>query len=398
MKAASRLVAALAGAIGLLAGCGGGEAPAAARVRVDTLPGGRIVVHNPDPSAPEAGVERWTLLERLRIGSLDGDGPDVFGQIVDLALGADGSVMVLDAQAEEVRVFGPEGTFLRALGGSGEGPGELSRPAGMALDAEGRLWVLNWRNARYTVYDPTTGEVVLEGRRPASFVSFPWPGGVDTGAHIVDVGLDADGDVALLRVDSTFAPVDTLPLPPESDEYRIAFTRDGRMMMSMNDPFAPRQMWAPHPREGIVVGDGARYEIHRVGFSGDTILTMAVGRAPTPVRPAERDSALAAFNAMLPALDGAPSRDPRVPDHKPAHGRLLVDDEERTWVQVTVRGGGSAWDVLGPDGRLQATVDLPPGLVQGPSDVRSGRVVVGLLTGGYPSLVVYDVVPGGDGG
>lgn len=52
------------------------------------------------------------------------------------------------------------------------------------------------------------------------------------------------------------------------------------MMMSMNDPFAPRQMWAPHPREGIVVGGAVRYQIHRVGCSGDTILAMVYELVP----------------------------------------------------------------------------------------------------------------------
>lgn len=398
MRSGLRSVLVVAGGLGLLAGCGGGDAPDGSTVTVDTVPGGRVVVRNPDPTAPDAGVERWTLRERVRIGSLDGDGPDVFGQIGGVALGADGSIFVLDGQAEEVRVFGPDGAFLRAMGGPGEGPGELSRPAGMALDAAGHLWVLNWSNARYTAYDPATGEVVTEGRRPASFVSFPWPGGVDREGRIVDVGLADDGEVALLRVDSSFTARDTLRLPPPSDEYRITFSQDERMMMSMADPFAPRQSWAPHTLGGIVVGDGADYAVHRLDFTGDTTLTMVVERAPVPVSAAEADSALAAFEEMLGAMEGIrPSRDPRVPPNKPAHGPLHVDDEGRTWVQVTTEGG-AAWDVLGPDGRLVATVALPPGLVQGPSDVRGGRAAVGLRTGGFPTVVVYDVVPEGAGG
>lgn len=398
MRTPLRRIAASVGVAGLLAGCGGGEAPGGAAVTIDTLPGGRVVVHNPDPAAPDAGVERWTLRERVRIGSLDGEGADVFGQVVAVELGADSSIYVLDGQVEEVRIFGPDGAFLRTLGRSGEGPGELSRPAGMALDMRGRLWVLNWSNARYTAYDPSTGEVVKEGRRPASFVEFPWPGGVDREGRIVDVGLADDGDVALLQVDSAFIARDTLRLPPESDEYRITMSQDERMMMSMSDPFAPRQAWAPHAFGGIVVGNGGDYAIHRVGFTGDTTLTMVVDRRAVAVPSTEADSALAAFEELLGAMEGIrPSRDPRVPPNKPAHGALHVDDDGRTWVQVTT-DGGAAWDVLGPDGLLIATVDLPPGLTQGPSAVRGGRAAVGLRTGGFPTVVLYDIVPGGDGG
>ena len=97
---------------------------------IDTLGSGRVVVRNLDQPLWSDG-EGWVLRERFRLGSLDGDGPDVFGAIRDVELGADGELYVLDGQAEEVRVFLSDGTYLHTLGRSGEGPGELNRPAGM---------------------------------------------------------------------------------------------------------------------------------------------------------------------------------------------------------------------------------------------------------------------------
>lgn len=393
-----RRIAVSVGVAGLLGACGGGEAPSGSTVTIDTLPGGRVVVHNPDPAAPGAGVERWSLRERLRIGSLDGDGPDVFGQIGALELGADGSIVVLDGQAEEVRVFGPDGTHLRTLGGSGEGPGELSNPAGMDLSDDGVVWVMNWRNARYTAYDVTTGEVVAEPRRPVAFAMFPWPGGVDRNGRLIDVGLDSEGEVAVLRLDSTFTPADTLRLPPESDEYRITFSRGGQMIMSTLDPFAPSQAWAAHPDGGVVLGNGEDYRIHRVGFDGDTLVSADVARNRIPVTAAEGDSALAAFRERMEAAAQAPaSRDPRVPENKPAHGPLHVDAQGRTWVVVTTPDG-YAWDVIDAGGRLVATLERPLGTSYLAPAVRDGRLALVMTEGGVPTVVVYDLVPGGDGG
>lgn len=33
----------------------------------------------------------------------------------------------------------------------------MKNPAGMALDATGILWVMDWANARYDAFDPATG-------------------------------------------------------------------------------------------------------------------------------------------------------------------------------------------------------------------------------------------------
>ena len=69
-----------------LAGCRS-RAPAGATATVDTLPSGIIHVTNPRPAA---GAPDFELVEDLRIGRLDGDGPDVFGEIRDRAVDTDG--------------------------------------------------------------------------------------------------------------------------------------------------------------------------------------------------------------------------------------------------------------------------------------------------------------------
>ncbi|MDE2877046.1 MAG: hypothetical protein OXQ93_16510, partial [Gemmatimonadota bacterium] len=114
----------LAIAVGTLlvttAGAADAQERGGARVRVDTLEGGRIVVSNPDFAqvGPE-GVP--TLVEVLRIGSLD-DTCDAFGRIMSLAVDGDGRIYVDDSQANEIRVFSPEGECVRTFGRSGEGP------------------------------------------------------------------------------------------------------------------------------------------------------------------------------------------------------------------------------------------------------------------------------------
>src|SRR5687767_1702897 len=76
---------------------------------------------------PPAGIEpTWTIEPELRIGALEGDGPDNFGSIKGIAVDDQDRIAVLDAQAQEIRIFGADGKHLRTFGGKGAGPGELA--------------------------------------------------------------------------------------------------------------------------------------------------------------------------------------------------------------------------------------------------------------------------------
>src|SRR5699024_5520194 len=90
-----------------VAACGAADAPDRALTTTrEILPSGATLVrHVPADNVPVT----WRLEEELRIGALDGDGPDQFGRVGGLAVGENGEIVVLDAQAQELRVFSAEG-------------------------------------------------------------------------------------------------------------------------------------------------------------------------------------------------------------------------------------------------------------------------------------------------
>lgn len=361
---------------------------------VDTLESGRVVIRNHDVPLWNED-EGWKLRERFRIGTMDGDGPDVFGSLADIELGAEGELYVLDSQASEIRVFGPDGEHLRTFGRAGQGPGELARPGGMAFDPAGTLWVMNWGNARFTGFDPRTGDLVDEARRLATFAALPWPGRFDDSSRLLDVGLDSDGEPVILGLGADFVPQDTLALPQPDERHRILFRRGELPVMAAMVPFAPQPSWAAHPGGGIVVGEGEAYRLHRVSFAGDTLATIEVQRQPDPVSREERDSALAVFGETAEQAAGGatPEREPRVPSTKPAHGALFVDDEGRTWVRRTpVLGAEPSWDVIDTDGRLLGQVVIPISPTYVSPSLRGDRLAVAVSVDGVPGVIVFDLV------
>ena len=58
-----------------------------------------------------------------------------FRRVSDLAADADGAVYIVDQMADRVVVFDSDGNYVRTLGQSGRGLGELSRP--MRIDIRG---------------------------------------------------------------------------------------------------------------------------------------------------------------------------------------------------------------------------------------------------------------------
>lgn len=389
-----RMFVLLVAGSGALYGCGEAPVPRAGDEwggTVETLESGRVLIRNPDVSSWGAEGE-WQLRERFRLGTFEGEGPDLFGQIRDIELGPDGELYVLDSQADEVRVFGPDGAHLRTFGRSGQGPGELNRPAGFTLDPDGILWIMNWGNARYSGFHASTGELAREKRRIASFTMMPWPGRFDPSGRLLDISLGSAGEPVILLLDTAFVPQDTLRMPEPDEQHQVLFRRGDVPVMSAMVPFAPQPSWAPHSGGGIVVGEGDAYRLHRVDFHGDTTMTIEVLRTPVPVTRAERDSALAAFGEIGRRAGGAaPDRQPRVPSNKPAHGALFVDDRGRTWVrQSSGSGSGAVWDVLAEDGRLLGGVSIPASPAFTSPSLRGDRLAVAISVEGIPTVVVYD--------
>lgn len=92
----------------------------------------------PDDPLRGAGGEREAMGSTdpaMVIGRLEGPPEaEVFGRIQDVTRDARGRLLVLDAQARDLRVFDTSGAWIQTVGGPGPGPGELLHPRAVAAD------------------------------------------------------------------------------------------------------------------------------------------------------------------------------------------------------------------------------------------------------------------------
>lgn len=107
-----------------------------------------------------------TRIDRL------GQGIGEFELPVDLAIDPDpglGSIYVVDAEADQVRVYAPSGTLLRTIGSPGSGPGELDFPVAVHVSAAGEVYVGDQSNDRVQVFQRDGTFLRCFGSRSTTF-------------------------------------------------------------------------------------------------------------------------------------------------------------------------------------------------------------------------------------
>lgn len=86
-------------------------------------------------------VLRREVRELFVVGAADGRGGDVFGSVGDVGFDGAENLYVLDRLNTRVVVFDSTGRFVRTLGRRGGGPGEFGAPQQMAVTADGEVIV-----------------------------------------------------------------------------------------------------------------------------------------------------------------------------------------------------------------------------------------------------------------
>lgn len=346
-----------------LAACGDDTGSRAGTVTRDTLPNGTVLVRNAETGAWDS-ASAWTFAEEVRIGAVEGTGPDVFGAVHDLDVDAYGRAWVLDRQEKRVEVFDARGRHVRTVGRGGAGPGELEEPTGAAFDPAWRLWVEDPRNARYTVFD-STGAPATTYRRDSMMYGWSWLGGITRGGRVFAVDLKrldtGETERVLIERDSTGAVVDTFALPV-FEEHAYLLQSNGRTRMAAGVPFSPSLGWTVADDGTMWFGSTGEYRLIQRTLEGDTVRIVEKDWHPIPVRPAERDSALARDFYEQMRAQGADVDPARVPAHKPAWSSVTLDDRGYLWVfPLLETPTRRAVDVFDPEGVYLGRVALPDG-------------------------------------
>jgi sugar lactone lactonase YvrE len=324
---------------------------------VDTLPSGRVVVASPATGLWDS-TSAWRVEEQVRIGTVEGTGPDLFRYIAGIQVDDQGRIWVLDRAAKQLRVFDPDGSHLWTLGREGAGPEEFADPIGLALSGDGQIWVADPGNARYAVFDTSGTYVGAHTRRIPGYV-VPWQGAFDAENRLLEVAnarIGAEIRRAVLRFNRDLQPVDTFVMPEFSSPVFELRDNEGLPVMSMDVPFTATLVWALDPERGFWSAINSDYIVHQQTFSGDTARSLSRVYQPVQVTSAERAEAIR--RAEWITSRGGSIDLSKIPQSKPAFSRIDVAPDGHLWVSVTRPAGVQvAFDVFDPDGRYLGQVE-----------------------------------------
>ncbi len=124
--------------------------------------GVRHVVNPADGIEPPRTIQ---LKEFWRIGGESDDEAEFFGLVKDMAVDHAGNVYVLDYQLSQLKVYSPDGEFLRTIGREGDGPGEFRRSVAVCVSPTGLVGVVTPFPSRIVQFTPL-GE-------PAATIAIP---------------------------------------------------------------------------------------------------------------------------------------------------------------------------------------------------------------------------------
>ena len=342
-----------------------------------------------------------TLVPEVAIGELDGPDEYLFGRIGSFAVDDDRRVFVLDRQAQHVRAFDSNGTYLKTLGGRGEGPGELSVATSVALLPDGRVLVHEAAAMRIQVYGPGPRDTDQWEYTPAAVLVPPKPLEVDRRGRtfVVALELRPSGQfVESVIVINPDGDQRDMLLPPGSDfEPPSLELQLGNTSMLVPVPMTPQHHWALHPNGHFLTGISSDYRVDLGLDQG--VLRIERAFAPVAISDAERNYHREDMErGMRASQSGWRWNGPPVPRTRPAFRSLATGRDGRIWVTLPTEAypvENERYDVFEPDGTYLGAVVPPEGFAGTPRPVFDGDHVWALTRDevGVERVVRYRINP-----
>jgi 6-bladed beta-propeller len=319
-------------------------------------------------------ADRWSVdtIPSLVIGKANTDAPYLFSGIVGTIRLSDGTIVVADRQTMELRFFSQDGTFLRAAGRRGEGPGEFARLIGLRRCGVDRIYAEDLaRNTHVLDIFTPTGMFVRQ--------MTPSAGPAHSVAHIECA---PDGDLVIVDFGFSETPKQSTRYVESDSVWLFDSTATPRQPFG-ELPYLDRVFLLgasgaggtgtthPYGRVTSFAMDSAR--IYIAGFYGRDVHVLdrdgklvAIWRGPTEPL-AATDRAAADYRAA--ALHGRDSSlrarfdlaGITMPDTIPVYATLLVDDAGNVWAQRFAPPWEEKrdWSVFARDGALLGTLQMP---------------------------------------
>ena len=324
------------------------------------------------------------------VGAYMGEDWESFGLLADVAFDGAGNAHILDMGAHRIVVVAPDGSFVRMVGGSGEGPGEFRTPSSLHVYRDGGyvvggvsaidIFAPGGEHLRRMPVNPLTGFPFLNSKAlpDGSFVS-----------TVLRFDLERSRR-GLAQLDPPGRPLDVFPIEhgkpellytawelPEEDAGKRNAARsssDGTSRLSAGRAFEPGLHFEVISDGRVAVVDSIGYRVTLIARDGRVVGAVERPIVPLAVTEEMKDAQRERYRAREVPSNVGIFRVERESVDKltfaqevPVIANIAVDWEDRIWVERTGEDGTGPGptDIVTPEGGYIGT--LPADGVRIPS-------------------------------
>jgi hypothetical protein len=318
-------------------------------------------IHN--PKTPRYGTFAFDLIEDLTIGS-ENDDAYFFPYSAGIAVDGEGRICVVDFSNKRVQVFDKQGLYVRTLGAVGQGPGEYRFPSSVMVEAVGNI-VIN-DSARFLIYYSPEGLFQKRITLKTS-LSIPMlgPGGTIMGTAPLSARAEGGPKNKLIQLGPDGEVLRTLAEYPACGVVQNLVIRHW---------YTCRLSACLRSADSLWYGFDQDYAVHVVDQEGRALFAFTKAESPVPISAEERTltkrEGIFTWESIGP---GDPEKtDLGMPSHRPFWSSFISDDQGRLYVirfkPITEKDvKTSEVDVFSKDGKYLYRMTWPfvPQVVKG---------------------------------
>ena len=333
-------------------------------------------VHN--ASVPLHPNTTLSIEEELSIGGEDDEGDIILYETGNVIVDDAEDIYIVDRQDFKIKVFTPEGDFIRSIGRQGEGPGEFQFIGYVTFVPDGRLLVMDFRARRTSLFDKTGP--FISGHPWTK--SFSQPVLATDSSYFVQVRIVGEGSDPLSERRLVIDEIDFEGNEIRSfGEYQMPELRvltQGNIMFGMSVPHSPHSLFAGDMTNQYLyhcLND--KYLIDVIDSQGNIFRKIERPYDPLPYTGQDKEEFLARYRErgdenQIKLVEGMD-----FPSVKNVMVRMMTDDQGNLWVQThEIREEGdteaTAYDVFTRDG----TYDMRVWLEVRPEVIKKGKMYV----------------------
>lgn len=257
----------------------------------------------------------------------------------DIALDDEGRLYVLDIQDASIKVFDPQGAYVRTIGRRGQGPGEIGAAFSILVPWRARTLIVNDAGGRRLSFFSLDG--VFEKNLPLrGLTESP---AVDSRFDIFLKTTDIrNGRESLNKMNADLTAVLARIFDEPVDES--------------HNPFKPRARWVLDAQDRLILGRARAYEFEI--YDSDGRLSRKIRREYSPLKVTKADIDEFLQRGSPPGFKPTYSYS----SHHACYRGFFVDDQGRLFVQTWERNAANTediHDVFDAEGRYLGRVAMP---------------------------------------